>query len=71
MLALANVAPLRVTCEREPSCEVLIIAVLDGISAVSAELILRMLQQVSVVVEASVMCEEMASLAATPPTAGP
>jgi hypothetical protein len=69
MLALANVAPLRVNCERESTREVLITAVLDGIPAVSAELILRKLQQLSVVVEATLMCEEMTSLAATPPTA--
>jgi len=69
MLALANVAPLRVNCERESTREVLITAVLDGIPAVSAELILRKLQQLSVVVEATLMCEEMTSVAATPPTA--
>jgi hypothetical protein len=34
MLALANVAPLRVNCERESTREVLITAVLDGIFAV-------------------------------------
>jgi hypothetical protein len=33
------------------------------------ELILRKLQQLSAVVEATVVCEEMTSLAATPPTA--
>jgi hypothetical protein len=69
MLALANVAPLRVNCERESTRELLITAVLDGISAVPAELILRKLQQLSVVVEATLMCEEMPSLATTPPTA--
>jgi hypothetical protein len=45
--------------------------ILDGLADVSAELILRKLQQLSVVVEASVICEEMTSLGATPPTAGP
>jgi hypothetical protein len=45
--------------------------VLDRISVVFAELILRKLQQLSVTVEATLMCEEMPQLAATPPTAGP
>lgn len=71
MLAVANVAPLRVNCERESNREMLVTVVLDGITAVSAELILRKLQQLSVVVEATRMCEEMPNLAATPPTAGP
>ncbi|MEZ5459786.1 MAG: hypothetical protein R3E65_10920 [Steroidobacteraceae bacterium] len=71
MLALANVAPLRMTCERESTCEILIAAVLDGISVASADLMLRKLQQLSVVVEATLMCEEMPQLIATPPTADP
>lgn len=68
MLALANVAPLRVNCERESNREMLVTVVLDGITAVSAELILRKLQQLSIVVEATLMCEEMPNLAAAPPT---
>jgi hypothetical protein len=58
-LALANTAPLRVNCEREGTDELLMTAVVDGITATVADLILRKLQQLSVVVEASLICEEM------------
>ena len=58
-LALANTAPLRVNCEREGTDELLMTAVVDGVTATAADLILRKLQQLSVVVEASLMCEEM------------
>jgi hypothetical protein len=58
-LALANVSPLRLSCERSITDELIITAVLDGITATVAELILRKLQQLSVVVEASSAAEEM------------
>jgi hypothetical protein len=58
-LALANVAPLGMSCEREAGGELLITAVLDSVSEVSAELIVRKLQQLSVVFDATLMCEEM------------
>jgi len=68
-LALANVAPLRVTCEREESDGILITAVLDGITLMVADLILRKLQQQSVVVQATLMCEELPGQVGSPPHA--
>lgn len=69
-LALANVAPMRLTCERITTDELIIIAVLDGITATVAELILRKLQQLSVVVEATLAGEEMAGPVGAPTRAG-
>ena len=58
-LAFSNVAPARLGCERDAPSEMLITAVLEGVTAVAAELILRKLQQLTVVVEATLRCEEM------------
>jgi hypothetical protein len=68
-LALANTAPLPVNCEREGPDEILMTAVLDGITATAADLILRKLKQLSVVVEATVICEEMPRPVGVPPRA--
>lgn len=65
-LALANVAPLRVICERGAVNGIFISAVLDGISAASAELILRKLQQLSLVDDATLTSEEMPQWADVP-----
>jgi hypothetical protein len=57
-LALANFAPQRLHCEQAAPGELVITAWLDGITAVSAELILRKLQQLSIVVEATLSIED-------------
>lgn len=69
-LAFTNVTPLRVCCERGLPSEMLIIAVLDGVSMVSADLVLRKLQQLTVVIDATLRCEEMPRRVVAPSSAG-
>jgi hypothetical protein len=59
ILALANVPPLRVSAERELPTGLLIQAVLDGIPALSADFILRKLQQLSVICSATMTSEKV------------
>ncbi len=62
ILALSNVAPMRVSCERESSDDLVILAVLERLAANSADLILRKLRQLSVVTDATLICEDQQSV---------
>jgi hypothetical protein len=60
-LALGNVAPQRFDCAQVAPGQLLITAWLDGITEASAELILRKLQQLSIVIEATLSSEDRAA----------
>lgn len=57
ILAFSNVAPLRVSCERESPDDLVILAVFECLATNSADLILRKLRQLSVVTEVTLLCE--------------
>ena len=57
ILALSNVAPMRVSCERGSPDDLVILAVLERLASNSADLIHRKLRQLSMVTDVTLICE--------------